>query len=327
MMISLIGSLLTRFVSGVFSGLYSWIMTGKVSRKKNGYLQGSTSGMSLAEVLVSVAVTGVIASLAATTVIKNNSEDWGKQSQLMLNRIAAAAYSAQLKYGKSYLTATDSNGNLVYPNGMLSLLGSLDKSVKTTTSNGVTTFYYPGNMQISVGAIAGVGNGNNDGFSIASGTSQNQWFKLTFSNQDPTKDPTLSVVNGNAGYFILPSSSQAILTANQYSPSLYPNASFYDTYRVKNQPVLTAVNSVSPSTPASEQPSDVTPVSGGGGGNCSNSINVLALSSITVSAVSNVKLNSQSLSKISVKAMAVDDCISSSVILAPSAKLSLSKGF
>ncbi|MBY0449221.1 MAG: hypothetical protein K2X01_01170 [Cyanobacteria bacterium] len=206
-------------------------------------------GISLAETLVSIAVTGVIASLAATTVVKNNSEDWGKQTQLMTNRIAAAANSAQLKYGKPYLTATDTNGNLIYPNGMVSLLGSLDKAVKTTTSGGVTTFYYAGGLTISVGNTLAAVN-NNDTFAVPSGTTAKQWMKIGFTNQDPAADTTLSVSNGNAAYMMVSNSGQGLQTWYQVSPSTAPK-SFYDTFIQQNQPKLTAEEAevVSPVTP------------------------------------------------------------------------------
>ena len=242
----------------------NWIQNLQKTCRRLMHQSSSSAGMSLAEVMVSVAVTGVIASLAATTVVKNNSEDWGKQTQLMSNRIAAAAYSAQMKYGKPYLTATDSNGNLIYPNGMVSLLGSLDRSVKTTTNGGVTTFYYAGGLTVSAGNTLAAVN-NNDTFAVPSGTTANQWIKFAFTNQDPTADTTLSVANGNAAYVMVSNSGQGVQTWYQTSPSTAPK-SFYDTYIQQNQPNLGTAKVVDPVvvTPVA----DVPVADAGGGGVC-----------------------------------------------------------
>ncbi|MBY0449222.1 MAG: hypothetical protein K2X01_01175 [Cyanobacteria bacterium] len=196
-------------------------------------------GMSMAEVLVSIAVTGVIASIAATSVVKSNSEDWGKQTQLMMNRVSAAAYGAQLKYGKPYLTATDTNGNLIYPNGMVSLLGSLDKAVKTTTSNGVTTFYYPGNMTMSVGSNLATFN-NNDGFAASANSTAAQYIKLSFTNNDPASDTSLSVASGNTNYFIVPNDGRSAMTWHQFDSSA--PSGFFDTFTALNQPNVVVTN-------------------------------------------------------------------------------------
>jgi prepilin-type N-terminal cleavage/methylation domain-containing protein len=197
----------------------------------------SQCGMSMAEVLVSVAVVGVVAALALAPVARVQSEDAGKQTQQMMNRVAAAAYNAQLKYGKSYFTATDSDGNLIYPNGMVSLLGSLDKSVKTTTQNGVTTFYYPGNMTMSVGANIELVN-NNDAFTAPAGTTPGQWIKVAFST-DPLNDSGVAVANGNAAYFVMMNNGQGLLSANQFDNTLFPTLSYYDVFRKQDQMALT----------------------------------------------------------------------------------------
>ncbi len=200
----------------------------------------TAAGMSLAEVLVSVAVVGVVAALALSPVARVQSEDAGKQTQQMMNKVAAGAYNAQLKYGKSFLTATDSNGNLIYPNGMSSLIATLDHGIKTTTQNGVTTFYYPGNLTLNVGNNIELVN-NNDAFAAPAGTTTGQWIKVAFST-DPANDGSLAVANGNTAYFVMMNNGQGLLSANQFDSTLFPTLSYYDVFRKQDQMALTNVD-------------------------------------------------------------------------------------
>ena len=263
----------------------------------------TSKGMSLAEVMVSVAVTGVIASIAATTVVKNNSEDWGKQTQTMMNRISAAAYGTQLKYGKPYLTATDSNGNLIYPNGMVSLLSSLDKSVKTTTSNGVTTFYYPGNMTMSVGSNLATFN-NNDGYAPSANSTAAQYIKLSFTNNDPASDTSLSVVAGNTNYFIVPTDGRSAMTWHQFDSSA--PSGFFDTFITLNQPTLGVANNGGGNAGGGSNGTN-NAGGGGGNGNCGSNIGmqVLALTNV-VQQQAQVPNNVQSVAN---QAVSSNNCI------------------
>ncbi|MBY0449223.1 MAG: hypothetical protein K2X01_01180 [Cyanobacteria bacterium] len=216
--------------------------------------------MSMAEVLVSVAVVGVVAALALAPVARVQSEDAGKQTQQMMNKVAAGAYNAQLKYGKSFLTATDTNGNLIYPNGMSSLIATLDHGIKTTTQNGVTTFYYPGNLTLNVGNNIELVN-NNDAFAAPAGTTAGQWIKVAFSS-DPANDSSIAVANGNVAYFVMMNNGQGLLSANQFDSTLFPTLSYYDVFRKQDQMALSNSNAGGGSG------------SGGSGGGSGNGVNM-----------------------------------------------------
>lgn len=237
-----------------------------MKQQQTGHLtSGSASpGISLVEVLVIVALMGTMALLTVPLLSQNPANIWARTTEDYMTHLAAMYNKISLERGDSPAQVRDPSGNLVYPDGMASVLADWE-TVATHVTGPPRRLHYPNKIVVYLhpeqASIPNPGSGmllpihqSGSPAEIMAGTANKDWLLLdvngvTEPNQlGPEGDRILLLVedatgriitawkkclelDGQAGYTVSVDTDEGTCTISSPAPSRIYYKSRYDTLK------------------------------------------------------------------------------------------------